>query len=77
MWLRVLAVSGFLLTLLFVILSVFPIIPVVSASAFTEKTIIVLVLANIGGVLLYRLRPQRDGVLGRSGAAIEPPPSCP
>jgi amino acid transporter len=58
-WLRVLAVSGFLLTLLFVVLSVFPIIPVVSETAYTRKTIAVLALANVGGLLLYRLRPRR------------------
>lgn len=58
-WLRALAISGFLLTLLFVVLSVFPTIPVVSESAYTEKTIAVLALANLGGLLLYRLRPRR------------------
>lgn len=59
LWLRALAVSGFLLTLLFVILSVFPIIPVASESAYTRKTIEVLLLANLAGFLLYKLRPLR------------------
>lgn len=63
LWLRTLAVSGFLLTLLFVVLSVFPIIPVASESAYTEKTIAVLVLANLGGWLLFRLRPPPN-ILG-------------
>jgi amino acid transporter len=57
-WLRILALSGFLLTLLFVLLSVFPIIRVQSESAYTWKTIAVLVAANLGGLLLYRLRPK-------------------
>jgi glutamate:GABA antiporter len=57
-WLRVLALSGSLLTLLFVLLSVFPIIRVESEAAYTWKTIAVLVCANIGGLLLYRLRPS-------------------
>jgi len=60
MWLRALAVSGFLLTLLFVVLSVFPIIPVVSEMAYTQKTVAVLTLANVTGLLLYRVRPRRS-----------------
>jgi glutamate:GABA antiporter len=58
LWLRVLAVSGFLLTLLFVVLSVFPIIRVQSESAYSRKTIAVLVLCNAAGLLLYKLRPR-------------------
>jgi amino acid transporter len=57
-WLRILALSGFFLTLLFVLLSVFPIIHVESESAYTWKTIAVLLSANFGGLLLYRLRPK-------------------
>jgi glutamate:GABA antiporter len=57
-WLKILCVSGFLLTLLFVILSVVPIIPVASQSAYTQKTIAVLFLTNAAGLLLYTLRPR-------------------
>ena len=57
-WLRVLAVSGFSLTLLFVVLSIFPIIAVESESAYTLKTVAVLGLANVAGLLLYSLRPR-------------------
>ncbi len=57
-WLRVLALSGLLLTLLFVLLSVFPIIRVSSEAAYTLKTVVVLVAANLSGLLLYRLRPK-------------------
>jgi glutamate:GABA antiporter len=57
-WLRILALSGLLLTLLFVVLSVFPIIRVESETAYTWKTIAVLAVANIAGLLLYRLRPR-------------------
>ena len=57
-WLRILALSGFLLTLLFVLLSVFPIIRVESEAAYTLKTIAVLLSSNFGGVLLYHLRPK-------------------
>jgi amino acid transporter len=59
LWMKALAVSGFLLTLLFVMLSVFPIIPVASQSAYTLKTIAVLCLANVGGFVLYLKRPKR------------------
>ena len=59
LWMKILAVSGFLLTLLFVLLSIFPIIPVVSQSAYTLKTIAVLALANLAGLGLYFLRPKK------------------
>ncbi len=60
LWMKFLAASGFLLTLLFVLLSVFPIIPVASQSAYTLKTIIVLTLANLAGLSFYMLRPKRS-----------------
>jgi amino acid transporter len=58
LWMKLLAIFGFILTLLFVLLSVFPIIPVDSQSAYTLKTIAVLVVANLSGLLLYSLRPK-------------------
>jgi glutamate:GABA antiporter len=57
-WLRIAAISGLLVTALFVALSIFPIIPVASQSAYTIKTAVGLLLANLGGFLLYRLRPR-------------------
>ncbi len=57
-WMKLLAVFGFILTLLFALLSVFPIIPVASQSAYTLKTIAVLAVANIFGLLLYSMRPK-------------------
>ncbi len=59
LWMKVLACSGFLLTLLFVVLSIFPIIPVASASAYSAKTVAVIVLANLAGLVLYFTRPKR------------------
>jgi glutamate:GABA antiporter len=58
-WMKILACSGFLLTLLFVVLSIFPIIPVASQSAYSAKTVAVLVLANLAGLVLYYKRPKR------------------
>ncbi len=57
-WLRILAFSGLLLTLLFVVLSVFPIIRVESEAAYTWKTIAVLGSTNLAGLMLYGLRPR-------------------
>ena len=58
-WMRILATFALLLTVLFIVLSVSPIIPVASQSAYTLKTIAVLAIANGGGLLFYFLRPRR------------------
>jgi glutamate:GABA antiporter len=55
LWLRFAAASGFLVTLLFVLLSIFPIISVKSASAYAIKTAAVLAGTNALGVLFYGL----------------------
>jgi amino acid transporter len=52
-WLRVAAASGFAMTLLFVVLSVFPIVNVKSTVAFGFKMVAVIGLANVLGVGLY------------------------
>ena len=59
--LRIAAASGFVVTLLFVVSSVLPIISVKSESAYAIKTATVLLCANALGLLLYRL-----GTRGRS-----------
>ena len=58
LWLRAAALSGFLMTLLYVVLSVFPIIPVGSRLAFTAKIVGMVVLANLigGAIFLVELR---------------------
>ena len=53
--LRVAAVLGFLMTLLYIALSVFPIIDVPSPAKYALKTGAVIAIANIGGILLYRV----------------------
>jgi amino acid transporter len=60
LWLRIASASGLLLTLLFVLLSAFPIIPVANQSAYTTKTVAVLLGANFLGLLLYRLGTRRN-----------------
>ena len=57
-WMKVLSSFGFLMTLLFVVLSIFPIIPVVSQSAYSAKTVVVILLANLAGLVLYYKRPK-------------------
>jgi amino acid transporter len=52
-WLRLAAASGFLVTLLFVVLCVSPIISVTSVSAYTLKTVCVVVGANAFALALY------------------------
>ena len=63
-WLRVASVSGFLMTLLFVVLSVFPIIEVQNRAAFTLKVTAVIVVANALGAALYLFGRRR----ARAGA---------
>jgi amino acid transporter len=64
-WLRIAAASGLLMTMLYVGLSVFPIIAVKSNSAFTFKITAVIIGANIVGAALFvaararRARAQR------------------
>ena len=59
MWLRLASLSGLLMTVLYIVLSVFPIIEVKSAGAFAFKISSVIVVMNLVGV----------GILvGRSGA---------
>jgi amino acid transporter len=54
-WLRVAAASGFVLTLLFVLLSVVPIIDVPNPWGYSLKTGAVILGANSCGLVLYRL----------------------
>ncbi len=60
-WLRLASASGFGVTLLFLVLSAFPIISVQSRSAYELKTIGILVGANVLGMLTYWLRKRARG----------------
>jgi amino acid transporter len=59
LWLRFAAASGFLVTLLFVLLSAFPIIKVANQTAYTLKTVSVILIANVVGLLIYRLGSRK------------------
>jgi hypothetical protein len=54
LWLRISAVSGLLMTLLFVVLSIFPIIDVESSWAYSLKIAGVVLGANLLGGMIYR-----------------------
>jgi len=60
LWLRLAAVSGFLMTLLYVTLSILPIVNVASRTAFALKICGVIAIANAIGVALYRSRAARS-----------------
>jgi len=55
------AISGFLMTLLYLVLSVVPIVGVVSRWAFAARIIVTLALANLVGAALYALAARRRG----------------
>jgi amino acid transporter len=59
LWLRMAAASGFLVTLLFVLFSAFPIIQVRSHWLYSLKTVCIVVGANAVGVLVYKLGKRR------------------
>jgi glutamate:GABA antiporter len=62
LWLRLAAISGFLMTALYVTLSVFPIVPVGDARLFTTKITLVVVGINVAGAMLFvgARRSSRD-----------------
>jgi amino acid transporter len=55
-WLRVASLSGLIVTLLYSVLSVFPIIDVASWQIFAAKIIVVIVGANLLGAAIYFAR---------------------
>jgi glutamate:GABA antiporter len=60
LWLRTAAVSGFLMTLLYVVLSIFPIIDVESSWKYSLKIAIVVLGANGLGWAIYRTGARRQ-----------------
>lgn len=59
LWLKAAAGSGFLMTLLYVGLSVFPIVKVESQGAFAIKIIAVIVAANVIGAAIFIMAERR------------------
>jgi amino acid transporter len=71
LWLRAAALSGFLMTLLYVVLSIFPIVDVESSWAYSVKIVTVVLGANLLGWMIYRAgrgrsRSRSDDCLSNS-----------
>jgi glutamate:GABA antiporter len=64
LWLRLAAVSGFLMTLLYVVLSIFPIVDVESSWGYSVKITAVVLGANLLGWVIYRgsRRKKRNAI---------------
>jgi amino acid transporter len=69
LWLKAAAVSGFLMTLLFVVLSILPIIQVESRLVFASKISSLIVVTNLIGVAIFRRARRRHGARGFSRAS--------
>lgn len=63
MWLKVVSLSGLLMTLLYVVLSVFPIIKVESVATFALKITLVIIAANAIGVFILISARRRSARL--------------
>ena len=66
-WLVVAASSGFLVTLLYVVLSIFPIIDVASWTSFALKISSVVIVLNLIGLVLYWNGTRRRAASGGAG----------
>ncbi len=60
LWLQIAAASGFLVTLLFVSLSVLPVIPVANAWTYAMKIALVVLGANFLGWMIYRVGQRKS-----------------
>ena len=73
LWLRLASLSGLLMTLLYIVLSVFPIIQVESVSTFALKITLMVVAMNLVGIgILLAARQRSAAVAARAGIAQHP-----
>jgi amino acid transporter len=63
LWLKVVSTSGLLMTILYIALSIFPIVPVASVATFAIKITLVIVVANVLGVFILVSARRRSGFL--------------
>jgi amino acid transporter len=68
MWVRITSASGFLMTLLYVALSIFPIVEVGSRGLFTAKICAVILVGNIVGIAIFELARRRIDLSGLKSA---------
>ena len=59
LWLKIAAASGFLMTLLYIVVSVIPIVEVKSHASFTAKVSGVIITANLVGAAIFLLAEKR------------------
>jgi amino acid transporter len=67
-WVKISAASGLVITLLYTVLSLFPIIQVASVAAFALKITLVVVLLNLVGVGILIAGKRRSNVIVEPGA---------
>ena len=67
-WVKASAASGFVITVLYTVLSLFPIIQVGSVAAFALKITLVIVLLNLVGVGILIAAKRRSPVVAEPGA---------
>jgi len=65
LWLKLASWSGLLMTLLYITLSVFPIISVTSVSTFALKIFLLIVAMNLVGIAILRSAGRRSAASGR------------
>jgi amino acid transporter len=73
LWLRVASGSGFLMTLLFIVLSIFPIVKVDSPLVFTAKITSVVLGANALGVALFAAQRRRRARVASAAVSLAEP----
>jgi glutamate:GABA antiporter len=71
LWLKVAALSGFLMTALYVGLSIFPIIEVGSVALFAAKISLMIVATNVAGAIIFLLARRRRSAVGEIAPAID------
>ncbi len=71
---KIASASGFLMTLLYIVLSIFPIIDVTSRAAFTSKISGVVIAGNLVGMAIYNLAERRRKAHQLNGIGIHIPP---
>ncbi|MEO7362877.1 MAG: hypothetical protein ABI120_21270, partial [Gemmatimonadaceae bacterium] len=70
LWLKAASTSGLLMTLLYIALSVFPIIRVDSVSTFAFKILSVVVVMNLVGIGILIMSRRRVARLARVAAVV-------
>ena len=60
-WIRVAALSGFLMTAMYAMLSILPIVNVTSRAVFALKITVVIIVTNAIGAAIYRNASRRSG----------------